>query len=168
MREIRVYDENRVPAWTRALGPSEYAVFHVDAKTGHHRNAYGQRLASHWDRTCFVFDSLEEAEAYASEKVRAVPEIACKIYDHTGEAAGPVKTVVNEALRPDAVRRVARRHALLGSIFTASGLLGWWALWRSDWQFYLAALVGTQLMSAGIVQLVQALIAFRKYRGSSQ
>ena len=167
MKEIRVYDENRVPVWTHALAPSQYAVFHLDAATGHHRNAYGQRFASHWERTCLVFDSLEEAECYARRKVAEVPSLACRIRQTAGDREGYDEAVVSESLSPSAVERTGLRHARWGALLSALGILCFWYLWWVSWDSVMAALFGSKFLTFGPALLTEGLLKVRRARNAS-
>jgi hypothetical protein len=168
VEQIRVYDEQRIPVWTHALAPSQYAVFHVDAETGRHRNAYGQRFASHWERTCLVFDSLEEAERYAEKKVAQVPSLACKIYDRSGDAEGPVATVVSESVNPLTVERSGFRHARWGAALSILGVVCFWYLWWVSWDSVMAALFGSKFLTFGPALLTEGLLKVRKARNASR
>ena len=167
MKEIRVYDENRAPVWARTLTSSQYAVFHVDAATGHHRNVYGQRFASHWERTCLVFDSLEEAERYARRKVAEVPSLACRIHRAEGPAEGHVETIVSESLSPAALERTGRRHARWGAVLSVCGILCFWYLWWVNWDSVMAALFGSKFLTFGPTLLTEGLLKVRKVRKAS-
>jgi hypothetical protein len=140
------------------MGPSQYALFHVDAKTGHHRNAYGRRLASHWSATCLLFDSLEEAKSYAAKKVAEMPSLACKIYDRT-EGADAAETTVNEAFGRKPTRQEFRRGLLVGLAWIAASFVAFWYVWRSGWTAILVGLVGVRLLQVGLGRIVKIVSA---------
>lgn len=157
MNEIRVYDENRELVWKRQVGPSEYVLFHTDAKTGRHTNAYGYRYTSHWDRTCLVFDTLAEVEAYAAQKVREVPSVACRIYGPGTGDEEPVEVVRNEEVHRIRTMPEIRRRAVWGALWTVLGVvclvIEWWVY---GWALNLGILAASKLLLIGITMLIES------------
>lgn len=68
-----------------------------------------------------VFDSLAEAEEYATRVVQPTPSVCAGIYDYQGRGGDPVLRVYHESARQrfDPERR-ARRYAWVGACFLAA------------------------------------------------
>lgn len=157
MREVRVYDEHRAAVWFDSLGPDEAALFYVDAKTGQNRNQYGRRITAYWDRTCLVFESLDDAERFAANAVREVPTLACRVFTREGGPDQPAKTVSNEeAERPVDVSRLKRKMAL-GVSFIGIGIFGIWLDYRADWLLYLGLLIGVKFLTVGPILIIESI-----------
>src|SRR5579859_5752725 len=110
MQILKLYDPTRKPAeWTGLIHPGQYAVFHSDIATDVEKNPDGYYLKPGEDSACAIFDSLEEAESYCENKVAAIPNLRCDIYDHTGNRT--------RRCSPTSTRRICRRPA--GEFFGA-------------------------------------------------
>ena len=156
MREVRVYDEAHDTVWPSELGPGEVALFYVDAETGRHRNAFGRRIEAHWDRTCLVFPSLEEAVAHAERKVREVPSLACRLYV-ADDLERPVRVVANVEPRPEHDPRRIRRRAAWGTLLCAVGVVGIVVDWYFDWFYIFGVIFGVKFLTVGLAWLVESL-----------
>lgn len=75
---MRTYRGKDLPT----LLDKQYSLIHVDMRTGKILDAEGKRpcdvTKEDW---VLIFDSLEEAEAYASEKVAQQGGLQCSIFD---------------------------------------------------------------------------------------
>ena len=155
MREARVYNAGRQQVWREGLGVGEHALFHVDAKTGQHRTALGKRWPSHWDRTCLVFASLEEAVAYAEAKVREVPSVACRIHGAEPGTDEPVRLVANEEALAGPTPEYLRSRRNRGFAMLAAAVLCVSVDWYFDWFYLVGVLIGVRFLMGGVVALVE-------------
>jgi hypothetical protein len=80
-------------------------------------------------RTALVssLDSLAEAETYCEAKVEQISNLRCDIYDHTGKSKPSMLTYVNRAYL-----KSPQKHAYLGWVLLASGLLCFWIQWHGS------------------------------------
>ena len=87
------------------LPESQYSLVHVDPRTGKVLDTKGEKPCDVTkDDWALIFDSLEEAEAYALEMISRLPDLQCSIYDHQKEW---VKDVTNKGHMRD-FRRPAK------------------------------------------------------------
>jgi hypothetical protein len=169
VREVRVYDDARQTVWQGEVGPTEYALFHTDATTGRHMNAYGYRFASHWDRTCLVFEDLEEAQAYGRDKVSRVPALACRVYGPGPADGEPVEVIRNEEIARQRTMPQIKRRAMWGALWTVLGVICLWVeWWVYDWNLNLGILAASKLLLVGLTLLTESLVHAVNLRASAQ
>ncbi|HXQ26213.1 MAG TPA: hypothetical protein VN822_07390 [Candidatus Acidoferrales bacterium] len=96
MREIKVYDEARVPRdWNALLKPSQCAIFFRRFGSETPVSSEGVAFARLRDSTFLLFDSLGEAQALCEARVQQVPDLCCEVFDCKGKAQPPLLVVVN-------------------------------------------------------------------------
>lgn len=145
MQEIKLYDPTRKPCnWTDLIHPGQHVVFHRDVQSDIEKKPDGHFLSPGEDSTCFVFDSLAEAETYCEAKVEQISNLRCDIYDQTGKSKPPMLTYVNKAYL-----KTPKKHAYLGWVLLASGLLCFWIQWHGSGTI-IPVVVGINLMFAGL------------------
>ena len=94
--EIRLFDPRRSPRdWTEVLGPTQCAVFLKDRLTSASRNLEGKPYTDPDATTCLVFDRIEDACRYCEDKVKALPQLRCEIYDPEGLAHPPLLVIIH-------------------------------------------------------------------------
>lgn len=105
---------------------------------------------------CLVFDSLADAEQYASTQVAARPKLRCRIYDHHGLGHPPVCEIKGSQFRDKTdISPVFRRWGG-GILFFGGGLLfciDWFAGFRWLWP----SMVGSRMILPGAILVVTEL-----------
>ena len=96
MIQLRLYDRSRTPSsWTEIVRPGQFVAFAKTLDTGAPCDADGRPFAAVEDISCFVFDSLGEAEAFCREQVNRAQGIRFEIFDSTGRAQAPLLVIVH-------------------------------------------------------------------------
>lgn len=134
--EIRLFDARRKPPdWIDLMRPTQCAAFLKHRATSAPLRPDGQPFPTAADTTCIVFDRVDEAQRFCEEKVAALPNIRCEIYDAHGLARRPLLVVVH----PDAQRQEqagsywSRRRKLIACIFCLISVpLFWWGVHSSN------------------------------------
>src|SRR5215212_9931592 len=86
MTKLRLNDRTRrPPEWTGHLSATQVAVFLRDIRTEVELDPQGNSVSRETPPSCYVFDSMEDAEAFCREKVEQIPRMSCEIYDRRGK-----------------------------------------------------------------------------------
>jgi len=94
--------------------------------------------------TCLVFSRLDAAQRFCEEKVRALPQLRCEIYDSQGLAHPPLAVILHpeSQRKEDAGPIWSRRRKLgAGALFPISLVLFWMGM-RSSTSGDLAIFLG--------------------------
>ena len=96
------------------IEPHQFSVVQADVWTGKVLTLDGLRYAvGGVDDKVLIFDSLEEAEGFASQRVTGKPDVECWVHSHDGQY---VRRFVNEeGAKRGAVGQPSRR--------------AWWKFW---------------------------------------
>ena len=133
--------------WAGRLQPEEVALFHFDGKRRMLCNADG----SFGTAPPTVFKTLDAAEVYADQYVKANPRRGCRLYDNSGTC---IREVAGSAV-PERryTRRAAKRDlciGLLGFVLIPVGFLvdAW-----IGWSLFLGMALGTKFVMLGSIKL---------------
>jgi hypothetical protein len=100
-----------------------------------------------------VFGSLNEAEAYAREKIAERPDLRCTIYDHQGMIGAPLREIRGGEYKGSGdISPRFRRWVGSGLFFGGLGLI--LLDWSKDFGLTWPALVGVRMLIPGVILLV--------------
>ncbi len=89
--QVRVYDPARTPAhWLEIIQPGQFSVFVLDAS---------RRAAAPGDPSVEIAPDFDTAIRFAEDVVARDPSLCCEIYDHSGKAGEPLRTVYEPSVR---------------------------------------------------------------------
>jgi hypothetical protein len=139
--------EAQPQSWNERMTPGEYAVLYSGIPEG----------APLDSKTCTVFDSLQEAERYASDQTAMWPELRCRIYDRQGFGSQPVREIRGKAHKGDS-EITARLRRWGGSVLFVGGAVLTIADMATDYRMLWPSMIGVRMMPAGLVLLVTELV----------
>ena len=148
LRTLPLLDLEAQPqSWNERMTPGEYAVLYSGVPEGAPLNS----------QTCTIFESLESAEQYASAQVATWPELRCRIYDHRGFGAQPVREIRGTAHKGDSEITARLRRWGGGGLFLGGAVLTLIDV-AVDYRLLWPSLIGVRMMPAGLVLLVTELV----------
>jgi len=102
MREVQAYkDKWGRPLWPELIEPDEFALLLQHFQTGTDILSDGSHPSDRSTVKCYVFPSLDEANAFAQPLVKAKPVLICVIFDKTQKR---IKSIANvSAILPFAI-----------------------------------------------------------------
>jgi hypothetical protein len=134
--EIRLFDPRRKPQnWTEVIRPTECAVFLKDRATSSSLSPDGHAYPSPSLVTCIVFNRLDATQRFCEEKVQALPQLRCEIYDAQGLAHPPLAVILHpESQRKEDAGPIwsRRRKWGAGALSLISLLLFWVGMCSSN------------------------------------
>ncbi|NYF81283.1 hypothetical protein [Granulicella arctica] len=156
-RTIPLLDPKVQPSsWNERMVPGEYAILYSSLPGG----------TSYVGPVCTIFDTLAEAEEYATRYVADAPDVRCRIYDHGGLGGTPVREIRGGRYKGDSeISARFRRWGGLGFFLGGAGLvlMDWLSGFRLTWP----ATIGIRMLPVGLVLLVtDAVITFDARRKS--
>jgi hypothetical protein len=147
--------------WGPPMSDTHYAVFHFDVKTMSMRDAQGDYLSAGNDAP-LIFESLEQAQQYCTEKTAAMPELGCRIYDHRGQV---VQSFSDEKIyERHHGRPAAKRNIALGSIFLVAGVGGVALDAWLEWRLTFGVLLGARFLWVGSVKMIDGITSWKEKR----
>jgi hypothetical protein len=144
MTILRLHDRTRTPRdWTGVLRDDQYAVFLSDVEKGFALTPEGHPAPRGQPAVCYVFDSLETAEAFCRERIERFERMSCEIYDRRGKAIDPIRTFTHEKFASRQInRRSARQKILIGYGLLAIAPLLFWLDYRHAGLLVVPTVVG--------------------------
>lgn len=147
-RSLPLLDLNAQPqSWNERMSATEFAVLNsgVAGEAGVSANV------------CTVFESLDEAERFAREQVALHPQLRCRIYDHHGFGAQPVREVRGAEHKGES-EISARFRRWGGMVLFFGGLLLMVVDWASGFTLSWPAMLGARMAPVGLVLLLTELV----------
>jgi hypothetical protein len=161
--EVRSPAESRITKNSKAAIPSgEFLVYYFKGGQDSVRcDPLGNELDGHNEAGRF-FQSLADAQAYASDKAKEQGDVGAGIYDHRWKIVA--QFTAEETLRAEAKRRQPGRLLLWSTaLLVAGALFLWWEV-RSGWTAMFGFLIGSRLLLSGTLKFAQAFQASRSRR----
>lgn len=134
-------------SWNERMAPGEYAVLYsgLPEKTP---------LDS---KSCTIFNSLGEAEAYAREQVARYPGLRCRIYDPQGLGSQPVREIRGKEHKNESEISARLRRWAGGALFIGGAVLIV-VDWVADFSLLWPAMLGMRMMPVGLILLLTELV----------
>ncbi len=101
---------------------------------------------------CSVFPSLDDAEAYARQRVEVHPELRCTVYDARGFVGAPLRDIRGEEYK-DKSGLSSRFRRLVGSTLFFGGLGLFVFDWSVDFQYLWPSMLGSRMLIPGALLL---------------
>src|ERR1700761_3176985 len=141
-RTLPLYDERaHPPSWNERMAPGEFAV---------HYSSFASPAPSPF---CTIFDSLEEAKAFAAEQVAKRPDLRCRIYDHQGFIGAPISEFTGRNYKGEGDIS-SRFRRWVGSLLFFPGVILTGIDWYYDFSLNWPAMIGTRMIFPGLILLV--------------
>ena len=122
LRSLPIFDEDaHPPVWSDRMTLGEYAVLCEDARTGASKQPDNTRPPNDSGQICTLFDSRQEAEDFARDRVDTYATMRCLVFDHEGRGRPPLLTVYRPEFAPRGEIGPAFRR-WVGGICLVSGL----------------------------------------------
>jgi hypothetical protein len=129
LRVLPIYDHRaHPPVWSDRMTPGEFAVLCEDARTGAPKQPDNTVAPSESSHVCAIFDSRQEAEDFARERVSIFPGMRCAVFDHEGRAKQPLLTVHRPEFAPRGEIGPAFRRWVGGTCLVAGLGCGAWEI----------------------------------------
>jgi hypothetical protein len=146
-RHLLLYDEGvRQGTWNERMNAGEYAVHYSSFEESPGTAPY-----------CTVFGSLNHAEAYAQQQVKARPAIRCMIYDHQGLIGAPLRDIRGAKFKDDShLLPFVRRW--IGSLLFLCGLVLIAVDWSADFRLDWPSIIGNRILIFGLILLFTELM----------
>lgn len=106
------------------MSTTEVAVIVTDIGTGALVDSAGVSIS---DGICYVFDSIDAAISFATERTTALDSLRCELFDHRGRAVAPLTVIKNPKHAADedgisSTTKIALGYALLLLCFVFAAL----------------------------------------------
>jgi hypothetical protein len=153
-RDVPLFEASaRQGAWNERMTAGEYAVHYSNLEESDGTQPY-----------CTVFGTLDDAETYAQQQVKARPSLRCTIYDHRGLIGAPVRDIRGDGFK-DEDALLPRLRRWMGSVLFFGGLIlivvDWSTGFRLDWP----SIIGNRIAPIGLILLfTEAMIALHARR----
>ena len=96
MIALRLYDRSRTPSsWTEIIRAGQFVAFAKTFDTGAPCDADGKPFARVEDVSCFLFDSLADANGFCRDRVTHTPNVRFEIFDSAGRKEPPLVVIVH-------------------------------------------------------------------------
>jgi hypothetical protein len=143
----------------------EFAVLCEDARTGAAKQPDNAVASNPGRQLCTIYDSRQEAEAFAREQVERYPTMRCLVFDHEGRAGQPLLTVIRPEFAPRGEIGPAFRR-WVGGVCLVAGL--GCAVWEiaHDYATIWAAALAMRLLPVAAVFLGAELVFWAHARRS--
>ena len=149
--------------WAGELQPGEVALFHFEGKSRVMCSAGGNREGA----VATKFATVQNAQEYAKQYVKANPARGCRIYDSTGQRIGDITGEECPAERY--TRAQAKRDLLIGIAGFVVIPLGFLFDKWVGWGLFLGMAVATKFVMLGIIKMsegIAGLMETRREEGS--
>jgi hypothetical protein len=166
LRTVPIFDDSaHPPVWSDRMKPGEFAVLCEDARTGAAKqpdNSLAPTASSH---LCTIFDSRQEAEDFARERVAAYPAIRCVVFDHEGRGRPPLLTVNRPEFAPRGEIGPAFRRWVGGICLVAGLACGAWEI-AHDYATIWAGALAIRLLPVAAICLGTELVLWGQAKRS--
>lgn len=170
VERIRVHDpERRPPSWTDIIRPGQFVAFAKFLDGGGSCDADGRPFATPSDTSCVLFDTIDEAASFCTERAKQHPGVSFEIFDSAGRVNPPLIVVVDPsratkaANNPRSIR--LRQYSAIGLILCAVALF--WVDYSQEGDLLiLPTIVGVNmLLAAGrLLQMTTSMRAAERER----
>jgi hypothetical protein len=153
-RTLPLFDPAARPqSWNERMAPGEFAVLYSGAVAG------GPDV-----NTCAIFPSLPEAEEFAQRQAELYPTLRCRIYDHDGLGAAPLREVRGAKFKGER-EMSTRMRRWVGSVFLFGGVVLFLIDWHANYELLWPAILGARMIPVGLFLLaVELVLAVRARR----
>jgi hypothetical protein len=146
VRVLRLYDSSvRPPTWNERMRVRDFAVLFANQQPADLDPALGA--------VAVLFESCDEAEAYARREAAKEPYLRCSIYDSRGMGAPPL-AVIAGARGADTNVLSSKFRLWIGGICLVVGIGLGWAEILSGMSLTWAGLIGSRIGPIGVVLLL--------------
>jgi hypothetical protein len=154
-RTLLLFDPSAQPqSWNERMTSTEYAVLYSSIQPVPSNQPDGTPATGPY---CTVFNTLAEAEEYATQQVALIPTLRCRIYDHHGLAVQPVRELRGSQHKGES-EITPRLRRWGGSILFLGGLALVAYDWSWDFNLGWPATIGVRMFPVGLVLLVTELV----------